>query len=132
MDAKVQWQVNSDVNTLVDSITKCKQELVTSCFCKHGMSSKLVKCDVFASDKMLELLQLSELWTPCIEMTEEDVTVPLNRRQKKTTMLVADFGSFKLHRMKILKEARLRVVVTMQAEAESAEQLWFGDVEIEK
>jgi len=130
MDAKVQWQINSEADTLVDAISKCKQELVTSCFSKHGMTSKLVKCDAYAGDRMLELLQTSELWVPCVEFVEEDVSVPLGRRQKKTTELMADFGAFMLHRMKILKNDRIRVVVTMQAEGESAEQLWFGDVEI--
>lgn len=132
MDATVQWQISSQVETLVESIVKCKQELVTAAFSKYGMHTKLLTCDAYASVKMLELLQLSELWVPCMDMSPEDLRVPTYRRQKKATEHVADFTVFQLHRMDVLGEASIRVLATFEIADSAAEQLWYGNVEIVK
>lgn len=130
MDAKVQWKISSNVDSLVDTIAKCKQELVTGAFSKNGMGSRLLTCDVYAGPKLLELLMLSELWTPVCEMTEEDLIIPAHRRPKKTTELVADFTIFKLHRMDVLGESAIRVVAAFSIPGSSAEQTWYGNVKI--
>lgn len=132
MDAKVQWKISPKVDTLVEAIVKCKQELVTAAFSKHGMHTKLLTCDAYASSKMLELLELSELWTVCTEITEEDIKVPLHRRQKKSTELVADFTLFRLHRMDVLGEDAIRVVAVFQVPDSAADTSWYGNVEIVK
>jgi hypothetical protein len=132
MDAKLQWKISPNVNTLVDAIARCKQELMTAAFSKNGMGTKLLTCDAYAGSQLLELLALSELWTPVCEITEEDLKTSVWRRQKKTTELVADFTVFKLHRMDVLGADAIRIITTFQVPDSSADQVWYGTVEITK
>jgi hypothetical protein len=127
MDAKLEWVIDPEVEGLVNAVLQCRQQLVTQCVLKHGMKAHLVSTEAYAGDKVLELFQQSVRWLPCMEMTEEDLSVPAHRRQKKTTELVADFASFKLHRMSVLGETDVRVVVTMDV-GDIAEQVMFGNI----
>jgi hypothetical protein len=129
MDAKTQWKVSADVDSLVAAIVENKKQLITACVLKHGMKTRALTCDVYAGPKLLELLQLSELWTPC-EDEPEDLTVLESRRQHRATERVADFTLFKLHRMDILREGAIRLVMTFHVDENSVDQTWYGDVEI--
>ncbi len=131
MDYRTQWKISSEVETLVEAIVICKNGLVVGCKEKHGSTKvNLLSCDVYAGDKPLQLLGLSESWTPCVEFTEEDLITPLSRRQVKTTELMADFAAFKLHRMSVLGEDVIRVVNVFRVDGHSAEQTMYGNVEL--
>jgi len=131
MDVKLQWKLSDDVESLVASIVDCKNQLTSASNEKHGTTNvKLLSCDAYAGEKLVTLLRLSELWQPAIEFTEEDLLVPLSRRQKKTTELQADFQAFKLHCMPILGETVLRVVNVFHVDGTSSEQTMYGNVEI--
>lgn len=129
MDVKSRWQVTHEIETLVEVIVKAKQDLVTAAFEKYGMNTRLASCDVFAGQKLIELFQMSELWTSCSEQPEDQDVVSY-RRQKKTTELVADFNAFKLHRMEILNISDVRIVAVFHVEGHGAEQVMFANVEI--
>ena len=132
MDAKVQWKVSEDVEGLVAAVVECRDQLKKICAQRNGCSTMLEPrdCNAFAGSKILELLQLSEMWSPCVEFTEEDMTIPLSRRQVKTTEFVADFSLFKLHRMDVLCEDVIRVVVVFLIDGGPQTQTYYGNVEL--
>lgn len=129
VDVKLQWLVSPEIETLVDAIVKCKQELVTVAFAKLGMRTRTISCDVYVGSKLIEFLQMSDMWTPAVEETTDDDVVSY-RRQKKTTELVADFKLFKLHRMDVLHADDIRIITIFQSDDHSADQMFFGNVEI--
>jgi hypothetical protein len=131
MDAHVEWKVSDDVEGLVAACVECKSLLTQAASQKYRRPAQLNSCDVYAGDKLLELLQLSEKWTPCTELTEEDLVTPLRRRALKTTYLVADFGEFKLHRMSVMGTAAIRVIATFTVTNDDvADLLWYGNVNV--
>lgn len=129
MDAKLRWKISSDVDSLVAVIAACRKELVTVCTLKHGMKTKFLTCDAFAGDKLIELFQTSDKWVSASESGVIDETVPLWRQQQKSTQLVADFTAFKLHKMSVLGETDVRVIVAFDV-GDMAEQIYFGNIEV--
>lgn len=126
MDVKLDWTISDDVETLVDSIIDCRKQLIKDCVFKHGMRSRVLDCDAYASGKIIELLRLSTRWVECLDDLEEDLTVPTWRRQKKHTELVADFSSFRLHVSPVMG-SDIRVVMSFDV-GDAAMQTWFGTV----
>lgn len=129
MDVKARWRISADVEALVEVILQCRKQLITECMRKHGMKTRLLSCDVYAGDKLIEMLSLSKRWRACMEMTEEDLRIPPSRRQKRTTTLLADFTDFKLHRMPVLGETDVRVLASFDV-GDEADQAWYGNVEL--
>jgi hypothetical protein len=132
MDVKVQWKISDDVDGLIAAVVECKHQLLRIAAEKLGRDVKQISCDAYAAPKILELFQLSANWVPVVEFSEEDMRVPVHRRQKKTTELVADFGLFKLHRMDVLGTRSVRVIAAFEGLEGGADQVLFGDVELVK
>lgn len=130
MDSTFEWTISDDVEGLVEAITACKQDLVDGSREKNGASSKLLTCDVYVDTKLLELLALSKSYLPCVEVDEESVRVPIYRRKKKMSELVADFSVFRLHRSDVIGKAQARVVATFEVKDSSAPQMCFGTVRL--
>jgi len=130
MDVKLKWKISSDVESLVETIVECRRLLVAGCAARNKSKTNLLSCDAFAGHKLIELLQLSEMWSPCVEFTEEDLRTAPSRRQKKTTTLMANFSLFKLHCMEVLGEEAIRVVVECSSDDSVVVQTYYGNVEI--
>jgi len=131
MDAVVQWKISPKVETLVDAIISCKKEL-TEAVKKRYFASRSLKqlyCDVHVSPKLIELLQISELWKDHEETANESEV----RHGKRTHSqeMVADFGVFNVIRDTIIGDEAIRVV----AEFTTGEGNWetfFGTVYLVK
>jgi hypothetical protein len=128
MDFTVTWKVSSDVEKLVAAVNECKQGLTTSTFSKYGRA-KLLFCDVYASAKLLELFQLSALWTPCLEFSESDLRVRPSHRPDPVSTLVADFELFKLHRDRILSDDVVRLVAVFDV-TDGVDKTMYGNVQL--
>jgi hypothetical protein len=133
MDSILTWKLSGDVETLVKTIVSCRQELTTMCFSKYGRAH-LEECNVYASAKVIELLQLSSSWTdalPTVQIIE--VADSLRRHvysPKTASEHVADFEQFKLHKDFILGDDTIRVLCLYDV-AQGNTKLWFGNVMIE-
>ena len=130
MDVKLQWSVSDDVESLVAAIVECKKQLYEAAQQKYGPKTKLLSCDAYAGNKVLELLELSERWTACSEVIEHDASVPASRRLKQTTKMVADFAEFKLHRMTLLGKDDVRVIIIVLEPETNNDLTWIGNVEL--
>jgi hypothetical protein len=129
MDVTVQWRVSADVEKLVEAIVECRKLLIDVPKQKYNLTRVgVLECDVFAGDKVVELLQLSELCVPCAD-TEEDLKVPESRRPRKTSFLVADFTLFKLHRLPVMGEDHVRMVLDADV-GDGCNFLFYGNVKL--
>jgi hypothetical protein len=119
MDAVVKWRVSPNVDTLVAAVVECKKLLVEFVEQMHGSQhTNVVSCDAYAGSKVLELFQLSELWTPCVDPEEKSVS-----------RLVASFPLFKLHRLETMGEDQVRVVLVADV-GEGHDLTYYGNVEL--
>lgn len=126
MDAVVEWKINDNPEDLVAAIVELRGELTTECFKKHGMQTKLLKCDVYANKKTLEILRKSELW---MDAKDPDEVVKQNKRYfNDFSKMVADFNLFKLHESRIMGDEQVRVVSSFDIGESSFTQVWFGNV----
>ena len=130
MDANVQWKVSDDVETIVAAITSCKRQLI-ECVKKrrpYKRNLKTIQCEAFASPKLVQLLQLSDVWRASSETVEEqDKRYPYYRYH--TSKLVADFEQFKLHEDEIVGDASIRVMMAFDCGEDDIES-FVGNVEI--
>lgn len=129
MDARLDWKASADVEPLVDAVIACRQQLVTHCVLKHGMRTKALSCDAYASARIVEFFRLSSRWIDSVDASEEDLTVPTWRRQKKLTELVADFSAFRLHVSPDHMGDDVRVLMSFDV-GDAAMQAWFGTVSV--
>lgn len=132
MDVKLQWKVSPDVDGLVKTVLACKKDLTNACKSVYeGVRVKVLTCDVYAGDKLLQLFSLSELFVPVLETAEViDESVPESRREKVYTEHVGNFTMFQLHRAPVMGERDVRMVIVMNVDGDSADQKWYGNIEL--
>jgi len=129
MDAKVQWKISPKVETLIEAIVACRKELCEAVKKRNPGSRtvKLLYCDVHASPKLTEMLQLSSLWKDHAETAAETDQRRSNRPHSQE--MVADFELFKVVKDTIVGDEQIRVVTefgTGNGEWES----FIGNVEL--
>jgi hypothetical protein len=122
MDFTVEWKVSSNVEKLVDAVNECKQGLTNGTFGKYGRA-KLLSCDVYASPKVIELFELSALWSPSTEFSEDDL------RAKNVSEPVANFELFRLHRHQIMSDDTVRLVCNYDV-MDGVDKTMYGNVRL--
>lgn len=130
MDARAQWSVSSEVETLVNAIAECKQGLI-DCVKKRNPYNRYLKtvaCDAYASPKLVELLSYSQLWKAATEKPEGDEG-DRRRQSRSVSELVADFELFKLHRDEVIGDETIRLVMTFETSS-SAPETFYGTVDL--
>jgi hypothetical protein len=129
MDAKVQWKISAKVETLIESIVACRKELFNAVKVRNpgSRSLKLLFCDVHASPKLTELLQLSHLWKDHKETAAEIDQRRANRPHSQE--MVADIELFKLVKDTIIGDEQIRVVCEFGT-GEGTWESFIGNVEL--
>jgi len=131
MDATTQWKISSKVESLVDSIVECKK-LLSEGIKKRYLGSrtlKLLYCNAHASPKLVEFLQISDLWKDHEETAAE---VEMRRSARPHSQeTVGDFGVFNVVRDAIIGDEAIRVVAEY-ATGEGNWETFFGTVYLVK
>ena len=63
MDIVLNWEITEDVEKLVSTIIGVKNDLRLMCN-EKWQGAKIECCDAYASKKVCQLLEASELWKP--------------------------------------------------------------------
>jgi hypothetical protein len=132
MDAKVQWKISPKVEQLIDTIVECKKQLVDIVKKRNPYNRQLktIQCEVFASPKLVQLLNASDLWRDCSETNEE-------QKQRypyyvhRTSKLVADFELFKLSEDEIVGDEAIRLIMAFSVSGQEGDvEAFIGNVEL--
>jgi hypothetical protein len=133
MDFTVQWTISADVESLVDSIVECKKGLANALKAKNPFNTRLkvVACDAYASPKLCELLNLSELCT--LVDPDSDVEIVVDERhpikQSEFSTPIAGFELFTLYNDEIIGDDRIRIIVLCEVGNDNVE-IYYGNVEL--
>lgn len=128
MDATLDWKISSKVEGLVDTLAKVKQELTNLCFKMHG-AAKAVSCDAYASEKVIELLKLSEMWKPVEKVEDNRLTDSQGRHFNVAEVCVADMAFFKLYLANVMGDEQIRLVVVFET-GDGPDQKLYGNVRL--
>lgn len=126
MDATLDWKVSSKVDGLVDALANLKQELTNVCFKMHG-AAKVVSCNAYASEKVIELLSLSKMWKPIEKEEDDSPTDSKGRHFNIPEIAVADMAFFKLYKANVMGDNQIRLVAVFEA-GRPAEQKLYGTI----
>ena len=127
MDVKLEWKVSSDVDDLVKIVLKCRQELTNVCFSMNG-AAKVLSTDVYAFGKVIELFKLSDMWKDASDAVSDEPDAK-GRVHWQSTLLVADFGSFKLHSSEVMGEDKVRIVMVFDVNS-GVDLTMYGNVDL--
>lgn len=126
MDCTVEWKVSSDVETLVEAIAECKRELTKACFAKCGRANAVL-CNVYASDKLLQLLKLAPTWKQIITDDEHARNVRIAEKDPLQKFWhFGDVGDFHVNRSHLCGD-NYRLIIEFDID-DVVPVVWFGDV----
>jgi hypothetical protein len=125
MDLHTQWVISSDVESLVAAIVDCRTKLVNLAKKSHVPMRVTAKtCDVYANQKVIELLRLSSAWK---DLKSED-----DPRCTYSSRPVASFPEFDLHTHDIMDEDVVRLVMDIAIKDEAILYSYFASLDLVK